>query len=48
LESIGLAAPQIAYLMRELRQKGFDIEENVFTVEQAKEVLVKLLKDKTV
>lgn len=48
LENIGLAAPQIAYLMRELRQKGFDIEENVFTVEQAKEVLVKLLKDKTV
>lgn len=48
LESIGLAAPQIAYLMRELRQKGFAIEENVFTVEQAKDVLVKLLKDKTV
>lgn len=45
LESVGLAVPQVTYLIRELRNKGFDISEDVFTVEKAKEELLRLLKN---
>lgn len=40
LESIGLAVPEITYLVRKLRQNGFDIPEDVFTVEQAKKEIL--------
>ena len=36
LEKIGLAVPQVTYLIRELRKKGFDVSENIFTIEEAK------------
>lgn len=36
LESVGLAVPQVTYLIRALREKGFDISENIITIEQAK------------
>ncbi|ASW42185.1 MAG: energy-coupling factor transporter ATPase [Clostridiales bacterium] len=44
LEKIGLAVPQVTYLMRKLRNKGFDVSTKVYTIEQAKEELLKLLK----
>lgn len=44
LESIGLAVPQVTYLMRKLREKGFDVSEDAYTVEQAKKELLKVLK----
>lgn len=44
LESVGLAVPQVTYLIRALREKGFDISENVITIEQAKKELLKFLK----
>lgn len=44
LESVGLAAPQVTYLMRSLKEKGFDISESVFTIEQAKKELLKVFK----
>jgi len=44
LESVGLAVPQVTYLIRELRSKGFNISEDIFTVEKAKIELLKLLK----
>jgi energy-coupling factor transport system ATP-binding protein len=44
LESIGLAVPQVTYLVRELRNKGFNISENVFTVEQAKKEIISYLR----
>ena len=45
LERIGLAVPQVTYLMRALREKGFDVSDEVFTVEQgSKEILRMLLK----
>ncbi|MPQ42817.1 energy-coupling factor transporter ATPase [Clostridium tarantellae] len=43
LEEIGLAAPQVTYLVRELNKKGFNISEEIFTVEQAKEAILKVL-----
>ena len=36
LEKIGLAVPQVTYLMRELREKGFDLSDDIFTIEEAK------------
>lgn len=43
LEDVGLAAPQVTYLARKLKEKGFSISENIFTIEQAKRELLKLL-----
>lgn len=43
LEAIGLGLPQITYLMRELKKKGFNISDNVYTVEQAKKQLLKVI-----
>lgn len=44
LESVGLAVPQVTYLIRELRNKGFNISQDIFTIEKAKEELLKILK----
>ncbi len=43
LERIGLAVPQVTYLMRELKRKGFNVSEDVFTVEKAKSELLNIL-----
>ncbi|MDD6615317.1 MAG: energy-coupling factor transporter ATPase [Lachnospiraceae bacterium] len=37
LESVGLAAPQVTYLMQELHRKGWPVETDVTTVEEAAE-----------
>ena len=48
LESIGLAVPQVTYLMRALREKGFVVSDEIFTINQAKEELLRILnKDKS-
>ena len=45
LENIGLAVPQVTYLMRALRENGFNVSDEIFTVEQGyKEILSVLLK----
>lgn len=44
LEKIGLAVPQVTYLVRELKSRGFNIREDIITVEEAKNELVKLLR----
>ncbi|MBU3111682.1 energy-coupling factor transporter ATPase [Clostridium lacusfryxellense] len=44
LESVGLAVPQVTYLIRELRNKGFDLSRDIFTIEKAKEELLRILK----
>lgn len=44
LESIGLAVPQVTYLVKALREKGFDISDNIFTIEEAKRALLDILK----
>ena len=43
LESIGLAAPQVTYLMDKLREKGMKVPENVTTVEEAKAAILAAL-----
>ncbi|MDD3224062.1 MAG: energy-coupling factor transporter ATPase [Clostridium sp.] len=44
LESIGLAVPKVTYLARKLRKNGFDISSDIFTVEQAKDEILKCLR----
>lgn len=43
LESFGLSAPQISYLMRKLKKIIPDINENIFTVSEAKNEIMKYL-----
>lgn len=43
LESIGLAAPQVTYLMDKLHEKGMKVPENVTTVEEAKAAILAAL-----
>lgn len=44
LEVIGLAAPQVTYLMHELKEKGLPVDIDATTVEEAKESLLKVLR----
>ena len=44
LEQMGLAAPQVSYVFAELKKRGYDVPTDVYTVKEAKEVLLKLVK----
>ena len=44
LEEVGLAAPQVTYLMHELRSRGLEVDLDATTVEEAAESIVKALK----
>lgn len=44
LESVGLAVPQVTYLSRALKEKGINISSNIFTIQQAKEEILRILK----
>ncbi|MGL4452882.1 MAG: energy-coupling factor transporter ATPase [Sarcina sp.] len=46
LEKIGLGVPQVTYLIRELRRKGFSISDDIFTIEEAKKALLTILKNR--
>lgn len=43
LEQIGLAAPQITYIMHDLKNAGLDVDTQAITVEEAKESILKAL-----
>ncbi|HBT19306.1 MAG TPA: energy-coupling factor transporter ATPase [Clostridiaceae bacterium] len=43
LEEVGLGAPQITYLMRALKEKGLPVREDIFTVQEAKEEIKRML-----
>lgn len=45
LEEIGLGVPQVTYLMRELKKKGFNVKD-VYTIEQCKQELIRVFKNK--
>lgn len=44
LEEIGLAAPQVTYLMHELKAKGADVDTDATTIEEAADAIEKWLK----
>ena len=43
LEGMGLAAPQVTYIVHELKEHGVPIEDDITTVEEAKAAILKLL-----
>ena len=43
LEAIGLAAPQVTYLMNDLKQAGFDVNTDAITIDEAKESILSAL-----
>ncbi|HBA46577.1 MAG TPA: energy-coupling factor transporter ATPase [Lachnospiraceae bacterium] len=43
LEAIGLAAPQVTYIMHELKNRGFDVDTSATTIEEAAESVKKCL-----
>ena len=44
LEQMGLAAPQVSYVFAQLKAKGYDVPTDIYTVEEAKEALLRLVK----
>lgn len=44
LEAVGLAAPQVTYLMAQLRKRGFKVPMDVTTVEEATEAILKVIR----
>ena len=42
LESIGLSAPQVTYVMQDLKEKGFDVDVHAITVEEAKQSILQV------
>ena len=46
LESIGLGVPQITKFMKVFREKGNDVKDDVLTVNEAKEEILKFLRRK--
>jgi energy-coupling factor transport system ATP-binding protein len=46
LIEIGLEVPQITHIFMKLRTKGFNIPQNVYSVEQGRDVLLKAFKKK--
>ena len=44
LEQVGLAAPQVTYLMHELREKGYSVSCDATTVEEAKKEILKAMR----
>ena len=48
LEKMGLKAPQITYIMHKLKEKGLDVDENVITIEEAREKIMQCLNRKDI
>lgn len=44
LEKVGLAVPQVTYLIKALKDRGFDISTDIFTIQEAKQELIKVLR----
>lgn len=48
LGAVGLAAPQVTYLMNELSQRGLDVDTSATTVSEARNSILKALKNRRV
>ena len=46
LEEMGLGIPQITRLMKKLNERGFGVPEDIFTIEQAKKVILEKVRGK--
>ena len=43
LESVGLAAPQVTYILHELQNRGMNVDVNATTIEEAAETIMNAL-----
>lgn len=43
LEAVGLAAPQVTYIMQALKKSGFHVDTDITTIEEAKDAILKAL-----
>jgi energy-coupling factor transport system ATP-binding protein len=43
LEAVGLAAPQVTYIMHELKERGLAVDTSATTVEEAAESIMEVL-----
>ena len=46
LEDMGLATPQITYVVQELREHGIPVDDTITTVEEARDAILNLLREK--
>lgn len=46
LEEVGLAAPQVTYIMHDLKQNGFNVDADATTIEEAADEIVRALTEK--
>ncbi len=46
LEEMGLAAPQVTYIMNRLKDKNISVNVNVTTIEEAKEEILRVFKNR--
>lgn len=46
LEEVGLSAPQITYIMQSLKEKGLAVDTDITSVKEAKEAILKALKNR--
>lgn len=46
LENVGLAAPQVTYIMHALKENGFSVNSDATTIKEAKEEILRLFKKK--
>ncbi len=44
LEEVGLAAPQVTYIMQALKEKGLKVDTDITTIEEAKKAILQALK----
>ena len=44
LEAVGLAAPQVTYIMQALKEKGLDVDTDITTIEEARIAILKALR----
>ena len=43
LEQVGLAAPQVTYMMHALKERGFSVDEDATTIEEARDTILRAL-----
>ena len=47
LEAVGLSVPQVSYIVRECKKRGIDLGEDITTVQEARDAILKLWAEKT-
>ena len=45
LEAVGLAAPQVTYIMQALKEKGFPVRTDIITIEEARDEILRALRN---